>query len=64
MSKEELNNEFDVAVRVQKAFDEATKEKVVEPIPTIVCPDSGCQVDVLPSQLTILTTMLLESSIA
>ena len=28
MSKEELNNEFDVAVRVQKAFDEATKEKV------------------------------------
>jgi len=28
MSKEELNNDFDVAVRVQKAFDEATKEKV------------------------------------
>ena len=30
MSKEELNNEFDVAVRVQKAFDEATKEKVAK----------------------------------
>ena len=28
MSKEELNNEFDVAVRLQKAFDEATREKV------------------------------------
>ena len=28
MSKEELNNDFDVAVRVQKAFDEATREKV------------------------------------
>ena len=28
MSKEELNNEFDVAVRVQKAFEEATAEKV------------------------------------
>ena len=28
MSKEELNNDFDVAVRVQKAFDEATAEKV------------------------------------
>ena len=30
MSKEELNNDFDVAVRVQKAFDEATKEKVAK----------------------------------
>ena len=30
MSKEELNNEFDVSVRVQKAFDEATKEKVAK----------------------------------
>ena len=28
MSKEELNNDFDVAVRVQKAFEEATAEKV------------------------------------
>jgi hypothetical protein len=28
MSKEELNNEFDVAVRVQKAFEESTAEKV------------------------------------
>ena len=28
MSKEELNNDFDVAVRVQKAFEEATQEKV------------------------------------
>jgi len=28
MAKEELNNDFDVAVRVQKAFDEATREKV------------------------------------
>ena len=28
MSKEELNNEFDVAVRVQKAFEEATAEKI------------------------------------
>ncbi len=27
MSKEELNNDFDVAVRVQKAFEEATREK-------------------------------------
>ena len=30
MSKEELNNDFDVAVRVQKAFDEATREKVAK----------------------------------
>ena len=28
MSKEELNNDFDVAVRLQKAFEEATAEKV------------------------------------
>ena len=28
MSKEDLNNEFDVAVRVQKAFEEATQEKI------------------------------------
>ena len=28
MSKKELNNDFDVAVRVQKAFTEATAEKV------------------------------------
>ena len=28
MSKKELNNDFDVAVRVQKAFEEATAEKV------------------------------------
>jgi hypothetical protein len=28
MSKEELNNDFDVAVRVQKAFEEATQEKI------------------------------------
>ena len=28
MSKEELNNDFDVAVRVQKAFEEATAKKV------------------------------------
>jgi hypothetical protein len=28
MSKEDLNNEFDVAVRLQKAFEETTKEKV------------------------------------
>ena len=28
MSKKELNNDFDVAVRVQKAFTEATQEKV------------------------------------
>ena len=30
MAKEELNNEFDVAVRVQKAFVEATQEKVAK----------------------------------
>jgi len=30
MSKEELNNEFDVAVRVQKAFEESTAEKVAK----------------------------------
>ena len=30
MAKEELNNDFDVAVRVQKAFDEATREKVAK----------------------------------
>ena len=30
MSKTELNNEFDVAVRVQKAFTEATQEKVAK----------------------------------
>jgi len=28
MSKEELNNDFDVEVRVQKAFEEATQEKI------------------------------------
>ena len=28
MSKENLNNDFDVAVRVQKAFEEATQKKV------------------------------------
>ena len=28
MSKEEVNNEFDVAVRVQKAFVDATAKKV------------------------------------
>jgi len=28
MSKEDLNNEFDVAVRLQKSFEEATKKKV------------------------------------
>ena len=27
MSKEELNNDFDVAVRVQKAFEETTARK-------------------------------------
>ena len=27
MSKEEVNNDFDVAVRVQKAFTEATAKK-------------------------------------
>ena len=26
---EELNNEFDIQVRVQKAFTEATQEKVI-----------------------------------
>ena len=30
MSKEEVNNDFDVAVRVQKAFTEATQEKVAK----------------------------------
>ena len=30
MSKENQNSDFDVAVRVQKAFDEATREKVVK----------------------------------
>ena len=30
MSKEELNNDFDIAVRLQKQFDEVTREKVAK----------------------------------
>ena len=37
MSKENLNNDFDVAVRVQKAFEEATQEKIKNHHIPMVC---------------------------